>query len=655
MFRSAAKGIVLLAPWSLVAPALAQWEQRQPANSPGPRESGAVAFDSLRQRAVLFGGSNAGAVLGDTWEWDGTTWARVNTATSPSPRRHAAMAFDEARRRIVLFGGADLGARFGDTWTYDGTNWTRQTPSRSPSARSEAAMAFERAGNRVLLFGGSDGTTSFNDTWVFDGTDWAQAASPTRPFPRWSHALATEPSTGGVLLFGGLALQTGVASINDTWLWSGGTWTIQNPTATPTARAAQALFNDVSRDRIVMFGGAYVTSTVTVPLADTWSWDAANRQWNSITAGVPGARSHMSACDGPTGAVMFGGRGASATASETWVLRQLPQPVFPSGHERREGNEAYGGTFAAPRSRTQVAMAAAGFDPAFRAGTIRGIRFRRDASGGTFLARRVTMRLYLGVAGRSPQDLSTHLFDNWARVPTLVHQGVLDIAVQPPPTPVPPARFEVAVPFQLPFSWGGETLLYDIEVLDNSLPAPLELDAATQLHPQGALSRFGQACRNPAGSLLTFPDPPVTRLVTGGGIDARVTGATPGGLAISLVGDSSVSFGSLPLPFTFPGSTCTLYTNVVLSPTQIVSAAGTASISHAIPSDPRFAGLRAFTQWAVYEGASIYPPLTLSDALQVTVGAVPPVLYDAVLNLDGSNTGVRLTGRYACLVTRLDL
>ncbi len=43
--------------------------------------------------------------FGDTWEWDGTNWTQLAPASSPSSRADHAMAYDSARQRVVLFGG----------------------------------------------------------------------------------------------------------------------------------------------------------------------------------------------------------------------------------------------------------------------------------------------------------------------------------------------------------------------------------------------------------------------------------------------------------------------------------------------------------------------------------------------------------------------
>jgi hypothetical protein len=74
-----------------------------------------MTFDARRGRVVAF------TDTGQTWEWDGSSWSRVNTPNSPGTRTEIAVAFDSLRDRVVLFGGMSGGAVLHDTWEYDGT------------------------------------------------------------------------------------------------------------------------------------------------------------------------------------------------------------------------------------------------------------------------------------------------------------------------------------------------------------------------------------------------------------------------------------------------------------------------------------------------------------------------------------------------------
>ena len=68
---------------------------------------------------------------------------RADASDAPSPRWGHAMAYDSARDRIVLFGGADsLEDRMADTWEWSGDGWMR-LPATGPPPRAYAAMAFD--------------------------------------------------------------------------------------------------------------------------------------------------------------------------------------------------------------------------------------------------------------------------------------------------------------------------------------------------------------------------------------------------------------------------------------------------------------------------------------------------------------------------------
>lgn len=164
----------------------------------------------------------------ETWVWNGA-WTKANV-TSPSARMGPSMAYDSSRNRVVLFGGKVFESYpdvlLADTWEWDGTNWTQQTPVHSPPARALGGMAYDAAAGTTVLFGGVtityDGQTCLNDTWTWNGTDWTQHTLSTAPSPR-AAPMAYDAARGQVVLFGGGAFNAdgGMTNYGDTWVWSG--------------------------------------------------------------------------------------------------------------------------------------------------------------------------------------------------------------------------------------------------------------------------------------------------------------------------------------------------------------------------------------------------------------------------------------------------
>src|SRR6266852_495993 len=150
------------------------WTQEHPVTSPSPRTGPGLAFDSSRGRAVLFGGRDTnGARTADTWEWDGTNWTQVATSVAPYARFWHSMAYDPVRQRTVLFGGDHIQpyviGEENDTWEWDGTTWARDWTDAAPSVRAGQSMVYDSALGRMVLFGGFNAgvspNTYANDTW----------------------------------------------------------------------------------------------------------------------------------------------------------------------------------------------------------------------------------------------------------------------------------------------------------------------------------------------------------------------------------------------------------------------------------------------------------------------------------------------------------
>ena len=240
---------------------------------PSARYGHSMAYDSARQRTVLFGGelfisSQNHVRNAETWEWDGTAWMQ-RAVVGPSARRSHAMAFDSARGVVTLFGGLANGPAMGDTWEFDGVAWTQRFPAVAPSPRFGAACAFDAVRQRVVLHGGQISSAAIlGDTWEWDGNVWT-AIPGRRPTPRTGHSMVFDDATGALLMAGG--------GSGDLWERRGTEWSRLAEPA-PAPRWSGAMAYDSARQRAVVFSGAQLhsenfvdaTSTLSPYWSDTW-------------------------------------------------------------------------------------------------------------------------------------------------------------------------------------------------------------------------------------------------------------------------------------------------------------------------------------------------------------------------------------------------
>jgi hypothetical protein len=86
------------------------WTQLFPANSPAARTLAQVAFDSLLNRVVLFGGNQTlDTFYDDTWVYDGSTWTQINPVTTPENRYAGLGAYNPVTDSMLMFSGYGLG------------------------------------------------------------------------------------------------------------------------------------------------------------------------------------------------------------------------------------------------------------------------------------------------------------------------------------------------------------------------------------------------------------------------------------------------------------------------------------------------------------------------------------------------------------------
>lgn len=287
-------------------------------DGPPSRSSHAMVYDEERSVMVLFGGWSA-EPLGDTWEFDGDVWTRVETSLRPAARGYHAMAYDGFSGNTLLFGGAnndDTDFEFGDTWEYDGENWAL-VADEGPSPRYGHAMVYDWANDTVLLFGGlEESVGSFsNETWEWDGMSW-RLLTTVGPSGRLGHGMVFDDSSQTVLLYGG---SNDDEFFDDTWAWDGQAWTLlveSGPDVpTPGGRTFHSMAYNGDLATTIVFGGFYGSGRH----FDTWEWDG--EQWFELYEYGPDSRSEAAMeFDWVFGeCVLFGGWNDIRDFGDTWV------------------------------------------------------------------------------------------------------------------------------------------------------------------------------------------------------------------------------------------------------------------------------------------------------------------------------------------------
>ncbi len=221
---------------------------------PASRQQTAWAHDRVRGTLVGFGGhGNAGVVPPDQTMLFDRGWLPCRPATNPPLRHSAHLAWSSVEQEVLLFGGLYRGSTLrGDTWSWNGSDWRNRQPAHAPPARLGAVMT-EDPGGGVLLFGGTDNSSWFGDTWRWNGVDWQQLAPATAPAPRAFTAFASDPGRGQVVMAGGYSL-SGLYG-GETWVWDGTTWTRQ-AAILPVSSYVAAAFRPRSQRIVAMGPGA---------------------------------------------------------------------------------------------------------------------------------------------------------------------------------------------------------------------------------------------------------------------------------------------------------------------------------------------------------------------------------------------------------------
>ena len=200
-------------------------EQWNEITKPGPsqRAEACMAFDSQRNRVVLFGGYNRIQteinLLGDTWEWNGEIWQKMSES-GPPPQNGCAMVYDECRQ-VIVFWGQNAERTQGETWEWNGQNWN-QVMTATTARRYNSAMTYDRRKQKTIRFGGWSGEKRTNDVWEYDGIKWRKIET-SAPAARNHSAIVYDIRNNRAILFGG---HDGENVFGDTWAFNDNRWNL---------------------------------------------------------------------------------------------------------------------------------------------------------------------------------------------------------------------------------------------------------------------------------------------------------------------------------------------------------------------------------------------------------------------------------------------
>ncbi len=188
-----------------------------------PLDSFGAVYDGARDQIVGFGGdpfaaASSFADSNRTYVFDGERWKQVSRDSGPSARAYPNLAYDSLRQNVILFGGDGIE---NDTWTWDGAAWAELAIANPPPnyySRNAGLDFFPPTGKTVLILRELFASQELV-TWTFDGSDWTESAAV---LPRRDQfQISYNPTLQRIVLLMRLA-QEGM----ETWLYDGTNWTI---------------------------------------------------------------------------------------------------------------------------------------------------------------------------------------------------------------------------------------------------------------------------------------------------------------------------------------------------------------------------------------------------------------------------------------------
>jgi len=244
-----------------------------------------VMWDDINSQAVMYGGyfgdevhfsNEAHALIPAA---NGYQWSDIarQGAQAPGMSDHSAV-YDPVNERMIVFGGSDVSERKNDTWVLDlsspEASWRLLQPSGTPpTARYGHQAVYDAANHRMIVFGGNPYETGYHySNQVFaldlelDSERWYELIPAGTPPPQDldDYSVIYDPNNERMILYGGHDIfSSELGELKALDLTPGAeAWETLTPSGdVPMTHVEHWAVYDPSRNRMVVFGGRYKTST----------------------------------------------------------------------------------------------------------------------------------------------------------------------------------------------------------------------------------------------------------------------------------------------------------------------------------------------------------------------------------------------------------
>jgi hypothetical protein len=266
---------------------------------------------------------------------------------------------------------------------------------------------------------------------------------------------------------------------------------------------------------------------------------------------------------------------------------------------------------------------------------ITGMSFRHNWNATAYAAHSVTIDAWMSTAVAPSSGLSATFDNNHGpdKIQVVFNRTYSHPASNPAALP---GAFVLDYPLDVPFVFAGNgaSLCWEVHVTAKTQTGSIIYDAAsgtatTAANPPITIGRYGTGCVatgqvNPmtAVAVQTTSWPSATATMTVNG-----TNLEPNGVSLFCTGADNTSFGGIPLPAAIPGTSCTVYSDIILSTVVFHSATGTGTSAFTFAPLPAYHGLTFYSQiWGLDAAANPFGLTTSNAAMHHVVAPYPAPL-----------------------------